>query len=272
MGLVWTQLDNEDMTMLVTFDSNAWRAAANPVRFPNNPEYASFLKINVALKSGAIQGVLCETVFTLEGIARADRKKFLASYQPRAKATEVELPDGAIKLGGVSLGPDKSAHPGNNSYLSSHLADALGLGFKLLRCPRVAGAQNVDLKDEWFHSTSHEYANKFGVVGRRLERSGAGIALIKAIGKKYTSSAGLWLDGIAVAPASEDASIAKAVAEWADADSVAAHVANGNAFFCTNDIAVGAGTVSTFSAPNRQWLEADYGVKFVTPTELATHI
>ncbi|WPG39210.1 hypothetical protein [Variovorax sp. EBFNA2] len=257
--------------MLVTFDSNVWRAAADPSRFPKNTEYAALVKINAALKSGAIVGVLCETVFTLEGIARADRKNFLVAYRPKVKITEEELPDGTIKLG-LSLGPERSAHPGNNSYLSSHLTDALAVGFKLMRCPRVAGVQNVDLKDEWFYPTSNEYANRFGEVGRRLEGAGAGIAVIKAIGNKYAAPNEPWFEGLARAPASEDGPIAKAVAEWADADSVAAHVANGNALFCTNDAAVAAGVASTFAAPNRQWLEVDYGVKFVSPSELAAHL
>jgi hypothetical protein len=256
--------------MLVTFDSNVWRAAANPSRFPNNPEYAGLVKIKGALDSGAIVGVLCETVFTLEGIARAHRKNFLAAYRPEVNIREEELPDGMVKLG-FSLGPEGSAHPGNNSYLSSHLADALAVGFKLMRCPRMAGVQNGDLKDEWFCPSSNEYANRFGEVGRRLEAAGAGIALIKTIGNKYAAPNEPWFAGLARAPASEDMPIAKAVAEWADADSVAAHVANGNAFFCTNDAAVAAGAASTFSAANRLWLEADYGVKFLSPTQLAAN-
>jgi hypothetical protein len=257
--------------MLVTFDSNVWRAAADPLRFPNNPSHAAFVSINAALNTKKIQGVLCETVFTLEGIARANRKNFLVTYRPKAKITEEELPDGTIKIG-FSLGPDKVAHPGNNSFLASHLTDALAVGFKLMRCPRIAGIHNSDLKDEWFVATSNEYANKFGEVGRRIEAAGAGIALIKAIGNKYTAPTEPWFEGLARSPAIEDSAIAKAVAEWADADSVAAHVANGNAFFCTNDLAVAAGIASTFSAPNRQWLEADYNVKFVSPSELARHL
>lgn len=257
--------------MLTTFDSNVWRAAADPSRFPNNSEHAAFVSIHSALKTSRLQGVLCETVFTLEGIARADRKNFLMAYRPKVKSTEEELPDGTIKLG-LSLGPEVSAHPGNNSYLNSHLQDALAVGFKLMRCPRVAGIQNNDLRDEWFLSTSNEYANKFGEVVRRLEAAGAGIAPIKAIGNKYASPTEPWFEGLAKATATEESAIAKAVAEWADADSVAAHVAVGGAFFCTNDVAVAAGSASTFSASNRQWLATDYGVKFVTPTELAGHV
>lgn len=256
---------------LVTFDSNVWRAAADPARFPNNPEHAALLTINAAIKSGRIEAVLSETVFSLEGITKADRKNFLVGYRPRPTVEEEELPDGTIKWS-FSLGPEKAAHPGNNSYLASHLNDALAAGFKLMRCPRIAGIQNPDLKDEWFISTSSAYANKFGEVSRRLEKAGAGIAQIKAIGNKYARPAEPWFEGLAKAPSIEDGAIAKAVAEWADADSVAAHVAYGNGFFCTNDAAVAAGSMSTFSTANRTWLEADYGVKFVTPTELASHV
>ncbi len=257
--------------MIVTFDSNVWRAAADPSRFPGNPEHAAFVSINAALNTKKIQGVLCETVFTLEGISRVNRKNFLVTYRPKAKIKEEELPDGTIKIG-FSLGPEKSAHPGNNPFLSSHLTDALAVGFKLMHCPRIAGIHNPDLKDEWFVTMSHEYGNKFGEVARRLEAAGAGIAMIKAIGNNYAAPTEPWFEGIAKAPASDDSTIAKAVAEWADADSVAAHVANGNAFFCTNDLAVTAGVASTFSASNRQWLESDYGVKFVSPSELVGHI
>lgn len=257
--------------MFVTFDSNVWRAAADPSRFPRSPENVAFVAINAAMKARRIDGVLCETVFTLEGIARADRKNFLVAYRPKVKITEEELADGTIKLG-FSLGPDRAAHAGNNFFLSSHLTDALGVGFKLMRCPRVAGIQNPDLKDEWFIATSNGYANKFGEVSRRLEKAGAGIAQIKAIGNKYAAPNEPWFHGLSSAPSTEDGAVAKAVAEWADSDSVAAHVANGNAFFCTNDSALAAGVASTFSASNRVWLTADYHVKFLTPTELANHV
>jgi hypothetical protein len=254
--------------MRVTFDSNVWRPAADPSRFPNDPEHEAFLKINALIKSGDILGVLCETIFTLEGIRRTDRLGFFMSYQPNINATERELADGIIQST-LSLASDDFAHPGNNSYLSSHLNDALAIGFRLMRCPRVSGVRNSDLKDEWFLPTTHSYVDKLGEVTRRLEAAGAGIAAIKAIGNRYAHPNEYWFDGLRRASVSEGSAVAAAVAEWADADSVAAHVASGNEFLCTNDEAVSAGATSTFSMSNRAWLSSDYGVLFLSPTELA---
>ena len=58
-------------------------------------------------------------------------------------------------------------------------------------------------------------------------------------------------------------------AEWADGDAIAAHIANKNQYFCTRDVARGAGQVSVLSMQKRNWLEAEYGATFVTPEQLA---
>lgn len=257
--------------LLVTFDSNVWRPVGDPARFPNDPMHASFTKIHGALHSGQIEGRLSETVFTLEGIARADRKNLLSSYKPKIGITEEVLPGGRIHLG-FSIGPDLTAHSGNNSYLSSHLNDALALGFKLMHCHRVAGFINPDIKAEWYAQTpipTTDVANKFGEVGRKIEAAGAGIAWIKSIGTANAQSAEHWSQGLANAPSTEDKTIASAVAEWADGDMVSAHVAYQNHYICTRDTAKAAGSNSVFSPSNRVWLERDYGVKFVSPVELA---
>lgn len=257
--------------LLVTFDSNVWRPAGDPTRFPNDPMHASFTKIHRALCGVQIEGRLSETVFTLEGIARADRKNMLSAYKPKIGITEEVLPDGRIHLG-LSIGPDLTAHPGNNSYLSSHLNDALALGFKLMHCHRVAGFINPDIKTEWYAQTpipTIDVANKFGEVGRKIEAAGAGIAWVKSIGTANAQSAEHWPQGLANAPSTEDKTIASAVAEWADGDMVSAHVAYQNHYICTRDTAKAAGSNSVFSPSNRVWLERDYGVKFVSPVELA---
>lgn len=257
--------------LLVTFDSNVWRPAGDPTRFPNDPMHASFTKIYGALHGGQLKGYLSETVFTLEGIARTDRKILLSAYKPKVYISDETHTDGRIHLG-LSVGPDLTAHPGNNSYLSSHLNDALALGFKLMHCHRVAGFINSDIKPEWYAQTptpTTDVANRFGEVGRKIEAAGAGIAWVKSIGTSNAQSAEHWTQGLANAPTTEDLTIASAVAEWADGDMVAAHVAYQNHYICTRDTAKAAGSNSVFSPPNRAWLERDYGVKFVTPEELA---
>lgn len=259
--------------LVITFDSNVWRPVGGPSRFPNDSMHLAFTKINEALRLGRIEGRLSETIFTLEGIARLDRKSLLGSYKPRVNVSAEEvLSDGSMRIG-LNIGPDRSAHPGNNSYLSSHLRDALTLGFKLMRCPRVAGIVNPDIEEEWYvqsSSLSSDMANKFGEVGQRIEAAGAGIAWIKAIGNRYAGPSEHWTDGLANAPATEQKNIASAVAEWADADTVSAHVAYGNHYICTRDAAKAAGQNSVFSFSNRVWLVKEYGVKFISPDELAT--
>jgi len=256
--------------LLVTFDSNVWRPVGDPARFPSDPMHASFQKVHDALCNGDIEGRISETIFTLEGLARADRKNLLGSYNPKITVTEEELPDGQIRIG-FSMGPDASAHPGNNPYLSSHLTDALALGFKLMHCYRVAEFVNPDIKQKWYASTTmptSDIANKFGEVGRKIEDAGAGIAWVKTIGEGYAKPGEYWLEGLANAPSTEDRAIASAVAEWADADMVSAHVAYQNHYICTRDTAKAAGEKSVFSVKNRLWLEKDYDVKFISPEQL----
>lgn len=257
--------------LLTTFDSNVWRPIADPSRFPKDPQSPAFTCIHDTLRAGKIEGRLSETVFTLEGIARADRKQFLANYQAAIGFTEGANPDGTLTLG-ISIGPDRSAHPGNNPYLTSHLKDALSVGIKLMHCPRLAGVINPDLQEAWFvpaPTSISNFANTFGEVVRKIDAAGVGITHIKAIGTKYVAMGQTWFDALINAPPADDGIIAKAVAEWADGDSIAAHIAYGNHYFCTRDLAVGSGVNSVFSADNRNWIEVDYGVRFVTPEELA---
>lgn len=257
--------------LIVTFDSNVWRPVSDPSRFPNDPMYDSFKKIHDALRNGQIEGRISESIFTLEGIARKDRKKILVSYKPKIGRTEEVLPDVRINLG-FRIGPDSAAHPGNNSFLSSHLEDALDVGFRLMHCHRVAGVTNSDIRAEWYASISpletSDIANKFGEVGRKIEAAGAGIAWVKAIGATHAKPEEHWPQGLANAPLSEDKAIASAVAEWADGDMISAHVAYQNHYICTRDEGKSAGVNSVFSKNNRAWLEKDYGVKFVSPVEL----
>ena len=57
--------------------------------------------------------------------------------------------------------------------------------------------------------------------------------------------------------------------EWADGDSLAAHVAIENDLLCAEDRGKSAGGPSIFDATNRAWLRSTYEVEFVTIPELA---
>jgi hypothetical protein len=255
----------------VTFDSNVWRIVATPSAFPNERGIDSFQKINEAIANGKVLGTLAETVFTLEAIKKVGRQKFLSAYKPEIKSEAKEQSDGTIKLS-FSIGPDRSAHPGSNHYLSKHWADAEKMGFKLLHCPRVSAVSNPSLEAEWFIHVTDGIANRFGACSREIESNGCGIAQLKEIGKKYAGVGQPWHQGITLSPDSEEASIAKAVAEWADGDAVAAHYGYANDYICTRDIAKSGGPDSVFSPKNRAWLESRYGVRFISPEQLAAMI
>lgn len=256
----------------VTFDTNVWQLVSCPGDFSQDPSITAIQKINDAIKAGNVSGCLSELVFTLEAIKKADRREFFSRYKMKTNTSITEMPDGTIKLS-LAVGPDTSAHPGNNEWLSKYLRDALQFGFKLIHCPRVGGVKNPDLDDSYFLVQSDDMAHTrnelYAKIGREIEARGAGIHHVKEIAKKYINPPQRWQDGLRTAPASEDKVIAKAVAEWADGDSVAAHIAYGINYFCTRDVASGAGAQSVFSAGNRAWLQSTYNVKFVTPDELA---
>jgi hypothetical protein len=256
--------------MKITFDSNVWRKVASPEKFPKEPSITDFIQIKTAINNKLIVPFLSETVFTLEAIKRKDRKDFFSDYKPKISITEGEE-NGSIKLS-ILIGPDKKAHPGNSGFLEGHLKDASELGFKILKFPRIAGVINQDIEKYFYKQNDIDlktYLEKVHKVGHKIEESGAGIAFIKRIGEKYNTQ---WMTGIELAPQSEEGNIASAIAEWADGDSVAAHIAIGGDYFCTRDIAKKAGDKSIFSTENLKWLKYDYGFEIVTPEELANKL
>ena len=54
--------------------------------------------------------------------------------------------------------------------------------------------------------------------------------------ERFGLARGFWFEGLGRASTdAERAEVARAVAEWADADSIAAHIGYGIDLFCTND-------------------------------------
>jgi len=189
---------------------------------------------------------------------------------PEVVTSTQESGDGQIKLS-IVIKPKTNAHPGNNPHLSAHLQDALKLGFKLLHQPRIAGVKNPNILEEWFLSGMdipiEERQERFNTCLLEIESRGCGISHIKNIGNKF-SKGQHWRFGIKNAPDTEDVNIIKAVAEWADGDSVAAHVAYNNTYFCTKDKGKNTASNLILSEANKLWLTSKYNIKFVTPSEL----
>jgi hypothetical protein len=255
--------------MKITFDSNIWRKVASPDKFPKEPSIRDFRLIKEAIGQEKITPFLCETIFTLEAIQRKDRKDFFSDYSPKFNTKVQESENGMIELS-FSMEPDPSAHPGNNPYLESYLKDSSEIGFKIIELPRISGVTNPDI-DKYFykHNDLAAYHDKVIVVGRKTEERQAGIFHIKEIGLKYPCQ---WTKGIEVAPDHEEGNIAKAIAEWADGDSVVCHIAVGGKYFCTRDNAQTAGDKSVLSQDNIEWLKKEYDFEIISPEDLSIKI
>ena len=111
---------------------------------------------------------------------------------------------------------------------------------------------------EFFYDTSYK-------VAERISQLKAGIYHIEQIGSKYDNS---WFIGVGKAPDSENEKIEKAIAEWSDGDSVAAHIAIKGDYFCTKDVGKKGGKNSIFSKQNVAIIEKEYGFNKVSPLEL----
>ncbi|WAC03068.1 hypothetical protein N7U66_05420 [Lacinutrix neustonica] len=181
--------------MKITFDSNVWRKVASPNNFPKDPIIEDYKQIRKAIDSGQIEAFISETIFTLEGIQKKNRKDFFREYKANFK-TNVTEENGAIKMS-FTIGPNPDAHPGNNEFLKEHLTDAVNLGFKIINLPRIGGVTNKDVNDLRFKMTQQELDKVFSICDR-IKNLKAGIYDIQQIGYKYDTNS--WFKGVGKAP------------------------------------------------------------------------
>ena len=219
--------------MRVTFDTNTLDPITRPAF--NGGLQAACITIHQSLVSRRLAGYFCETVLTVEGGAR----------QPPREDT------------------------------LARARRALDLGMRILRSPRAGGIRIDLLGDELYAKAADEAARleRNDLIAAAIERRGLGFARVTKMARKLSGG----VAGFAHGPASLDRAItptekrraARAIAEWADGDSVAAHHGYANDLFCTQDRATKAGRYSVMHPAQRGWLRRVYGVEFVTIAELA---
>lgn len=257
--------------MNVTFDSNVWQPVIKPKAYLLDQDANSFAKIHAAITARKITPFISETIFTLEGIPRRERKTTFGKYEAKVKSTE-RIDDNSIQVR-LSIGSNPDAHPGNNEYLADYLKDAVALGFQLIDLPRLAGISNPDIESLLPKQTAAEfdaYMTRAGEIADFIESLGCGMKpLLQVLAPYPQPDSGSIHQWIASVPDSEAKQIAKAIAEWADADSITAHIAMEFDYFCTRDQAKGAGQGSILGVANVAALARNYGFKTVSPVELA---
>ena len=136
---------------------------------------------------------------------------------------------------------------------------ALALGMRILNAPRNGCVRMDDVSAELYAQDADEEA-----LATRLMRFESIAAAIEARGLGYAHM----LKVTRFSPGDER-KMARAVAEWADGDSLAAHYAYGNDLFCTEDRAAKAGRDSVMHPAQRGWLRRAFGVELVSIANLA---
>jgi hypothetical protein len=254
--------------VLVTLDSNVWEKMICPnyEEFQSDPKVSIYKKLNKYISLHNVQFVLSSTVFSLESIRKGERQSFFSNYTPdiriiddwNEKTHEMHLE--------ISIGPNDSSFPVLNEYLLQRGEIAFKSGFKLIQVPRV-GMPIPPFAKPNILPLSNEQNEKISVVCQLIEEQlSSGYFWIQKIFEKYNLQDSF--NSIRNLPECEEKSIAKATAEWADGDSIAAHIGYGGDYFCTNDQGGQAGINSVMHHDNIAILASHFGLKVVSPEQL----
>ncbi|CAN5341430.1 hypothetical protein BH10PSE8_BH10PSE8_08630 [soil metagenome] len=240
--------------MRVTFDSNAWEVVFDA---PNE----RYRGVRQAVSEARIEAYICEIGFRIEAIRKIDRRNYFS--QPHFGVTfggPQPHSDGKMALF-MSMGPKDELHPGVPSQQRTKLHYAFESGAKLLRAQAWMGLPSPpELRNP------EVFLSDLGIPDREGKQILAAHAIEqRGFGKKLFDEIGGW--SLDASTNVDEKKFQKACAEWADGETVAAHVAYGVDILCTNDCAKSS-TKSIFSCEGRSWLESEYRVKFMTLDEL----
>lgn len=264
--------------MRVTFDSNTLDRAVRPERSPKDVRQTEYFKVQQGLTSGSIEGFFCETIVTCEGIENNDRTEVLGSTTLTSQREHEQNQAGteAIKL---TLKCEMPKRKLLHSEVIARLQAALRVGMKVLGAPRIGGIRieypdNVIYFQEVPNSVAQsERLDRFFIAASAIEFRGVGFAQIQSLAAKFAQRAVVtepWYKSLKRAiDVHEENAVKRAVREWADGDTIAAHIGYGIDFFCTEDAGKSAGSASVLDANNRAWLNEHFGVKIITLNELA---
>ncbi len=271
--------------MKITFDSNVFQSVVEPS--PSLSDFKDFFLVKEAIKSNKISPFISESIFCLEALNNDDRQPFINNIKHNYKINEKEEVD-QISIE-ISMYANSTIDITMNEHLQYYWDIANKDGFKILSIPRIGLIKNKDMKEEWFAPINDDVLNRMSECGRSIEEHGCGIYHIKALAEQYRSFVeqryvyafenAAFYEKFKYIKLNDEKKemtlnnkIAKAFAEWADGDTVAAHYAYRNDYICTNDIGRSAGSRSIFSSNNRAWLKDNFGIEIITPKELVNLI
>lgn len=279
------------MPLRVTFDTNALELACRPERFPKDPRQPGLVRVRDALVAGQIAGYYSVTMLTIEGIKKVDRAEVYAGTRltERPPTTDTvknaDLPDavrervGTADIERVTMTyqveqPDRKPLP---PVFADLIHTARSMGLRALKAPPRIGAFHLNDPEGTFYApvgddaAVEQWVDRTAEVLRAIEAKGVGLAQLKALGLKLAHGdlTQVWFAALAKAKdANERNAIARAFAEWADADSLASHIAYGIDVFCTGDLGKSNAGKSILDPTHRAWLSQTYGTRFLSFDEL----
>ncbi len=274
--------------MRVTFDTNVWKRMVFPEGDRNNTNHAALVRIKKAVQSGLMRGFISESFGTVEAIPKKDRSKLHAQSFPKVEVTSKAQGNRNISLT-IGIQADHSLHPGIGENFERELNEAVAIGMKLLSSPYVgvpipaALLNNPHYYAQEVFATA-DYSERFASVVEAISARGVGGGRLAAIAKEFTERLdaprpdhmsdrqliyGVYEYACISNLKREKEQISKAFGESADGDVVAAHVAFGNDYLCTEDRGRSAIGPSIFDAENRAWLKSVHGVHIVSVQQLS---
>jgi len=283
------------VTLRVTFDTNVLDYACRPERYPRDLRQPQLAHVRDALKSGAILGFFSVTMLTIEGIMNRDRAAvyesttLTAMHEPSTTVKNADLPDEIRSFVGdsdletqtIRLTANQSARQEIHPEVKARVAAAHGLGVRVLKAVPRVGAYNIDDPDGTFYLDNGagedlaRWIDKALEVSMAIEARGLGMAQLRKLGLELAMGypQGAWFSALTKAKGIHaQRKIERAFAEWADADSIASHIAYGIDVFCSNDVGNSNATNSIFDIDNRRWLTEAYGVQFMTFDDLLAEL
>jgi ribosomal protein L30 len=254
------------VALRVTFDTNTFDKVVRPCVYAKDSDFPIFLAVHNALKRGDIVGFISETIITYEGIKKDDRATVFGSTELQRESRQ--LSDDIIE---ITLKAEQSARQPIHPKQAERFVAAFNSGVRLLGVPRIGMPRvegNFYAVEEPF--TVGERLNRFHDIMRAIEHRGLGSPRAEKIAENWAARVAPrqpWFNVLSSAKdLHETRQVGRAIAEWSDADSIAAHYAYNNDVFCTLDVAAGEaarGDPAVLDAANRAWLSSTYGISTV---------
>jgi hypothetical protein len=214
------------VTLRVTFDTNTFDKVVRPAMYPKDPNNADFAAVHEALKHGDFLGFISETIITYEGIGRDHRASVFGSTELRRRIEQVSQDTFEI-----TLTPEQSARQPVHPKQVERFVAAFDLGFRLLmEGPRVGKLSVAGdfYESETEEALTHRLDKHFNIL-QAIETRGLGSSRVMAIAKCWADRAAPnehWYRFLGTAKdVNETREVARAVAEWSDAESIGAHYA-----------------------------------------------